>query len=148
MINCTCAVNYFIVRIFTPPTTPIFAFTTTTTTTTARRPALEPVAITHVFLAEDVGGAFVASDRSSAPSRSREHFLQPMSGGRAPHACPSQSGGRHESPDNPPSNHEASGGEKPLPPKERERTAVRRIVAIAADGRRLAWSGPVFRETV
>ena len=32
--------------------------------------------------------------------------------------------------------------------KKEERTAVGRIVAIAADGRRLAWSGPVFRETV
>ena len=33
VINCTCAVNYFIVRIFTPPTTttttPIFTFYTT-----------------------------------------------------------------------------------------------------------------------
>ena len=50
-------------------------------------------------LAEDVGGAFGTSGRSSAPRRSRERFLQPMSGGRAPHARPSQSGGRHSPPD-------------------------------------------------
>ena len=110
-----CATNYCIVRFITSSTS------ATTTTTTARRPALDPVAITYVFLAEDVGGAFVASGRSCAPRRNRESFLQPMSGGRAPHARPSQSGGRHESPDNPPSNQEASGGEKRPPPSSRGR---------------------------
>ena len=68
-----------------------------------------------------MGGAFVASGQSSAQRRSRERFLQPMSGGQAPHVRPSQSGGHHESPDDPPSNQQASGGEKkPLPPKEEE----------------------------
>ena len=108
-----CATNYCIVRFITS-----LATTTTTTTTTARRPALNPVAITHVFLVEDVGGAFVASGRSSAPRRSRERFLQPMRGGRAPHTCPSLSGGRHESPDNPPSNQEASGGGEEAAPSK------------------------------
>ena len=64
-------------------------------------------------------------------------FLQPMSEGRAPHACPSQSGSDHESSNNLSSNQEASDEEKrPLPPQKRRvvvRTRVRReeIVVIA-----------------
>ena len=109
--------SYFIVLIFSPPTTTATTNTSTTTTPPSRT---RPVAIMHVFLAGDVGGAFVSSGRSSTPRRGRERFLQPRSGGRAPHERPSQSVGRHESPDNPPSNQEASGGEKkPLPPQER-----------------------------
>ena len=119
-ITCVCYELFYSQVFFTSSTT-TSTTTTTTTTTTARRPALDPVAITHVFLAEDVGGAFVASGRSSAPRRGRERFLQPMSGGRARHARPSQSGGRHESPDNPPSNQEASGGGEEAPPSSRGR---------------------------
>uniref|UniRef100_A0A8C4QBP0 Family with sequence similarity 83 member D n=1 Tax=Eptatretus burgeri TaxID=7764 RepID=A0A8C4QBP0_EPTBU len=37
-----------------------------------------------------MGRASVASDRGSAPRKGMVRFLQPMSGGRAPHACPKQ----------------------------------------------------------
>jgi len=39
--------------------------------------------IIHVFLAEGVGGASIASDRGSAPKKGRECFLQPMDEERA-----------------------------------------------------------------
>jgi len=39
--------------------------------------------IAHVFLAEGVGGASIASDRGSAPRKGMERFLQPMGEGRA-----------------------------------------------------------------
>ena len=46
------------------------------------RPSLNPVAISHMFLAEGVGGASITSDRGSAPRKGMERFLQPMSEGR------------------------------------------------------------------
>ena len=37
--------------------------------------------VIHVFLAEGVGGASIASDRGSAPRKGMERFLQPMGEG-------------------------------------------------------------------
>ena len=92
-----CTTSYFLSKVFTTTTT-----TSTTTTTPSRT---RPVAIAHVFLAEGVGGASVASDRGSAPRKGMDRFRK--------------SGGDHESSDNPPSNQEESGEEKrPLPLKE------------------------------
>ena len=108
----------------------------------------------HVFLAEDVGRAFVASGQSSAPRRNRERFLQPMSGGRAPHTRPSQSGGRHESPDNPRSNQVSGGEKKLLPPKEEEcggldkRSADGVVVAGAFCRQRGLWLVTSVLQTV
>ena len=46
-------------------------------------PAPDTVAIAHVFLAEGVGGASIASDRGSVPRKGMDRFLQPMSEGQA-----------------------------------------------------------------
>ena len=57
-----------------------------------RRPTLDLVAIAHVFLAEGVGGASIASGQSPAPKKGMECFPCPMGEGQASHAGPTNEG--------------------------------------------------------
>ena len=69
--NFMCALRVsFIVRFFTSLNLPPKQINSPPLRTTD--------SIAHVFLAEGVGRASIASDQGSAPKKGMEHFLQPM----------------------------------------------------------------------
>ena len=73
-----------------------------------RRPTLDLVAIAHVFLAEGVGGASIASGQSPTPKRAWS--VSPAQWVKGEHRTPARRmKGGHESSDNPSSNQEAGG---------------------------------------